>query len=121
MKTKFNFFDAALVAALLSSAAFLFMRKPPASVERPAIVRIMSGDGSVTLSPLDIERVLRLGNGFVVEIKGRRARVLSSDCPKKICEHSGWISRAGESLVCAPKKTAVSIISGDKEYDAITR
>ncbi len=56
----------------------------------------------------------------VISIKDRRARVVSASCPHKICVKTGWISRPGSVIICAPGRVAV-IIEGEGSLDAITR
>lgn len=40
-----------------------------------------------------------------LEVKQRAIRLLpmpDSVCPRKICSHTGWIRRAGETIICVP-------------------
>ena len=46
-----------------------------------------------------------------IEIKDNSIRVLDADCRDKICMKPGFISKAGESLVCLPHKLMVEIKS----------
>ena len=47
-----------------------------------------------------------------VHIQGGKVWVTGADCSDKICERTGEISRAGQSIVCLPNNVVVSI-SGD--------
>ncbi|MGN0612521.1 MAG: NusG domain II-containing protein [Porcipelethomonas sp.] len=47
--------------------------------------------------------------GFEFEIKDSRIRVKSAGCPDKICVNTGFISHAGETIVCMPGKLIISI------------
>lgn len=40
--------------------------------------------------------------------------VKHSDCPDKICEQRGKISKTGENIICLPAKTVIEVISGEK-------
>ncbi len=80
-------------------------------------------DGEVyEIIPLtrDMEEVRREVQGFIgtthVEAIGGRVRVTRSDCPDKVCVHSGWINRPGQMVVCLPNRVVVRIIS-DLEQD----
>lgn len=46
-----------------------------------------------------------------VEIREGRVHMVQSPCPDKICEKSGWIDLAGETIICVPQKIIVSIKS----------
>ena len=43
------------------------------------------------------------------EVSNGRIRVVSSDCPDKICCNTGFISKSGESIICMPNKMIVEI------------
>lgn len=45
-----------------------------------------------------------------IEIKDGKVKVISSDCPDKVCVNTGTISKAGQTIVCLPNKLTVRII-----------
>ncbi len=45
--------------------------------------------------------------------------VRSASCPDKLCEHTGKISRSGQSIVCLPAKVTVTLESNNNEFDAV--
>ena len=49
---------------------------------------------------------------ITVQITGRQAQVIESNCPLKTCQKLGRISRQGEIIVCLPNKFMVVIVSG---------
>jgi len=49
-----------------------------------------------------------------LEIKDGSVNITKADCPDKLCVHQKAISRQGETLVCLPHKTVVSIRSSKK-------
>ena len=53
-----------------------------------------------------------------IEIVSGRARVLEADCPDRLDVRAGWISSAGEMLVCLPNRLMVRI-EGEKEVDGV--
>ncbi len=53
-----------------------------------------------------------------VEIADGKVRVADADCPDRLDVKSGWISSAGEMLVCLPNRFVVRI-EGDKEVDGV--
>lgn len=99
---------------------------PPASADDgPARAVVIVGGRAVLELPLDQTRQVHLDAGkihMVVETAGGRVRVRSSDCPDRICVQTGWIGKAGESIVCLPGRAVVEVRGGAKaSYDAITR
>lgn len=51
-----------------------------------------------------------------IEIKDMKVRVKESSCPNKICVKTGWISRSGEIIVCAPNEVTIRILSSNKGF-----
>ena len=47
----------------------------------------------------------------VIEIKNGTARVISADCPDKICMRRGAIKNFGEVIACVPHKLLIEIAS----------
>lgn len=45
------------------------------------------------------------------------ARVLTSDCPDKICILFGMMNRSGQSNACLPNRVVFRIIGGNKDTD----
>ena len=54
-----------------------------------------------------------------IEIRGRTARVVESDCPGQQCVRAGAISGPGQAIVCLPNRVVVRL-TGDS-LDAVTR
>ncbi|OGS45535.1 MAG: hypothetical protein A2539_00070 [Elusimicrobia bacterium RIFOXYD2_FULL_34_15] len=52
-----------------------------------------------------------------IEVAEGHLRVLESDCPNKICKHSGWISNPYQTIVCVPNKILIEIISDSKDIE----
>lgn len=50
---------------------------------------------------------------LLVETENRLVSITQSDCPDKICVHTGVISKAGQSVVCLPLKTVLRIEAVD--------
>ena len=49
-----------------------------------------------------------------LEIRDGSVNITEADCPDKLCVHQKAISKQGETLVCLPHKTVVSIRSSKK-------
>lgn len=56
-------------------------------------------------------------NYNLITIEKGRIRITDADCPDKICVKSGWISQAGETIVCLPHKLIIKIQGGTKSVD----
>ncbi len=52
-------------------------------------------------------------SGLRVEVKAGRVRVAESDCPHQLCVRRGWISRAGQVVVCVPNRVLIEIRGTD--------
>lgn len=44
-----------------------------------------------------------------------------ADCPDKLCEHMGKISKTGENIVCMPHRVVVEIIGDRSELDSVVK
>ncbi len=54
-------------------------------------------------------------------IQTRRIRMEKSNCPLKICQYQGWISKPGEMILCIPNQVYVRIEGSlENNLDAIT-
>lgn len=45
--------------------------------------------------------------------------VKAASCPDKLCENTGEIKRAGQSIVCLPAKVSVTLESENTDLDAV--
>ena len=54
------------------------------------------------------------------EVRDGKIRFIEADCPDKICEKAGFLSRVGETAACLPRKTVLTVISGEEgEVDGL--
>lgn len=67
---------------------------------------------------LNEDQTIEINGGNTCEIKDGKARMISADCPDKLCVHSREISDTGESIVCLPNHVILKI-TGDDEEDNI--
>lgn len=61
------------------------------------------------------------GRITVEAVPGKGVHISESYCPAKVCVHSGWAGRPGETIACLPNKLLVEIEGEDREYDAVIR
>ncbi|WP_097027088.1 NusG domain II-containing protein [Clostridium peptidivorans] len=57
---------------------------------------------------------IKSGDHFnTIVVENNKISIIDADCPDKVCIKTGWISDAGQSIVCLPNKVIVSI-EGEK-------
>jgi hypothetical protein len=84
----------------------------------------LKGESGTWVFPQDAEETLTVPGPLgdtVVEIRDRRARVLSSPCQNQTCVAAGAIHSHGQWIACLPNRVLVSVESGageDAEVDA---
>ncbi|MBQ4051237.1 MAG: NusG domain II-containing protein [Oscillospiraceae bacterium] len=109
-----------LAAAVL---CFLWMR---GSFARPGDIARITLSGSVVMEvPLDKSGVYSLKEDPSIrfEIKNGAAAFVDADCPDKICENEGFLSKDGQTAVCLPRRVSLTIVTAGEsdEPDMITR
>ena len=96
-----------------------------------AVSRLSAGEGNYAVVKVDGEIVcqLPLAEDTVIRIDGKnniRLKVIvdkgsifveHSDCPDKICEQKGRISKINENIICLPARTVIEIQG--TEVDAV--
>lgn len=97
-----------LLGCFLVSSLFLF--KPHNASGQTVVVR---AKGQIVAElPLSTPRTLNIsgtmGNS-VIEIVMGKARVIGDPGPRQICVKQGWISRAGDALLCLANQVTLEI------------
>lgn len=85
---------------------------------------IQDADGNTFAMPLSKDDVLTVASSAgtnVVEVQSGKIRVSEADCPNQDCVDQGWISNAGQQIVCLPHKLVVNITDEDaaSAYDVV--
>ncbi len=82
------------------------------------IVNLSKVDDSIVTIPLE-------HGDAQMEVKQGAIRLLpmpESVCPRKICSHTGWIKRAGETIICVPNRLVIRLVGkSDTQVDAVTK
>ncbi len=112
----FRIWDVVLVVLLLALVAgTVYLAVAPKEGKQAEVY--VDGTLYKTL-PLNKDTVLELEHLKIV-VSGGAVRVEEADCPDKICEKRGAISKAGQTIVCLPNRVVVKI-SGKGEVEAIS-
>ncbi len=100
------------VLLLLCGAAGLLLWLLPkgtaAVVERNGEV-VLRQELSTLRGPVTYEVQGENGITLQMELSPTGAAVLSSECPDKICVHTGVLHRAGEAAVCLPARVVLRL------------
>jgi hypothetical protein len=81
----------------------------------------LKGEGGTWVFPQDAEETVTVPGPLgdtVVEIRGGRARVLSSPCQNQTCIAAGYIHSHGQWTACLPNRVMVSVESGSGAADS---
>ena len=115
--------DAAVVALLAAVVAGLFVARADA---RPG-GRVEVAAAGLPARPLDlsrdrVEEVAGPLGATRIEVRGARARVLSSPCRLGLCRHGGWVDASGGLIVCIPNGVVLRAAPGTTGApDAVSR
>lgn len=100
---------ALMLGILVASAAFI----PWLQSGRPGQAAIVHLENEIVATlPLKQEITYSIQGPLgetVVQVKEGKVRVLSDPGPQQLCVRQGWISRAGDMLVCLPNRVTVHI------------
>ncbi len=114
-------YDFIVIAAALAVAGIMCLFLYGFNNNSGAYVKIEVDGKAVETLPLDrdTERVITTDYGSnTLVISGGEAYVSEADCPDKICVHHSKIHRSGESIICLPHKTVVTVVGADDGIDA---
>ena len=117
MKTKlFKKGDIAVIlVVLVVAAAFWFYQSQ--SADRLEAVITVNGEivETIDLSSLSEKRIIELDTNPKVVIVAQNGEIYfeEADCEDKLCINCGKLSRKGDTAVCLPAKTVVTISGSD--------
>ena len=117
--------DIILIASLLivCAAAFLIINFVVKKDGSTAVVKV---DGNIAYTlPLEKNASVTVegyqGGSNTVVIENGAAYMKNADCPDKLCEKTGKISKNGETIVCLPHRVVVEIQGGAGDVDSLVR
>lgn len=108
--------DIILTASVITVAVLVFF-----------IIRLTALDGGyaevkkdgkiIGKYPLNVDTKVEIGeeNSYnLLIIEGGSAYIKEASCPDKLCVHQGSVQKNGETLVCLPNKTVVTVRSNEE-------
>ena len=121
-RMRVNVIAALVITALALAAAAAAYVLGNAVDARTAVIQ--DADGNTFAMPLSKDDVLTVASSAgtnVVEVQSGKVRVSEADCPNQDCVDQGWISNAGQQIVCLPHKLVVNITDEDtaSAYDVV--
>lgn len=78
------------------------------SYRRTGATVVITAPGLTASFPLDTDRRIELEHLTVV-IENGQVYVADADCPDKVCQHTGKISRENQTIVCLPNRVTITI------------
>ena len=107
--------DILLILAVLILAGGFWLYSSFAMDKGAEAVISVDGEELCRLS-LDVDTTYTIGEGEhfnILVISGGEAWMSDASCPDHICVNSGKVSLEGQTIVCLPNKTIVSIVGGE--------
>lgn len=121
----FSVFDIFIILiAVTASVLALFSQLNSSDVNLSCVIKV-EGEvvKTIPLSSVDKEYSIEIDGELpvVVHLTSSSVKVETASCPDKLCEHTGEITRSGQSIVCLPSKVSVTLESDINEFDAVVR
>lgn len=121
-RMRINVIAVLIITALALAAATAANALGNAVDARTAVIQ--DADGNTFAMPLSKDDVLTVASSAgtnVIEVQSGKVRVSEADCPNQDCVEQGWISNAGQQIVCLPHKLVVNITDEDtaSAYDVV--
>lgn len=109
--------DFIVICIFLAAAAVLFGIKGLTAKSGNVAEIYIDGKYSTSL-PLDKDTVyIPEGKNVRIEVHDGKAGFVESDCPDKVCIHTGFIGTGGQTAVCLPN--AISVVIKTKDDDSV--
>lgn len=121
-RMRINVIAVLVITAFALAAATAINALGSAVDARTAVIQ--DADGNTFAMPLSNDDVLTVTSSAgtnVIEVQSGKVRVSEADCPNQDCVDQGWISNAGQQIVCLPHKLVVNITDKDaaSAYDVV--
>lgn len=116
--------DIVIVALIIISAIIIFVSMLPKTYENNTLEIYLDGEliNSISLEEDNYQTIeIDETASVTIEIDGLQVRIIESTCYDHVCENTGYISKAGEVIVCMPNKLLLKIVGDEieNEYDVV--
>lgn len=121
-RMRLNIIAVLVIVAVALAAATAANALGSAVDARTAVIQDADGNTfTMSLSQDDVLTVASSAGTNVIEVQAGKVRVSEADCPNQDCVEQGWISKAGQQIVCLPHKLMVNITDEDaaSAYDVV--
>ena len=115
---RFGIRDVLFLTCILSGLLCVYFAQKKAPAQGKNVVVTVAGEEYInvplvtgTALTINIDRDGTTTN--VLHVENGTAYITDADCPDKVCEKTGKISRVNESIVCLPNKVVVTITGDD--------
>ena len=97
-----------LICIILSISIMLYFY-----IQKPLNVEIITPNEKTKYSIFIDKEIIVEGytGNLLIQISNKKVRVKDSNCSNQICVKTGWISKVGEMIICAPNRVSVIILS----------
>lgn len=112
-----------ITAAILLTGTALLAGQKLSQQEPRSSIRITVAGESYGVWPLDEDRVIRINDTNVCEIRDGKARMIEADCPDHLCMTQGAVDAHGGMIVCLPNRVVIEPVGTSEdnaEIDAVT-
>lgn len=109
-KSKIMSGDIIVIAVCLAIAAVMLTIQVTNVAAGKLYAEIYREGALIETAELDADRILQYDN-VTLAVSGGTIAFVESDCPDKICVHTGKLEKAGDIAVCVPNKLSVVIKS----------
>lgn len=119
----FNKSGIVLILLIVFLAVGLYVYKATKPQDNLSAVVNINGNEIMKLNLDNIidEQSYTLENGIIIKAENHAVRIESSNCKDKICVNCGELKNNGDTAVCVPNRTSVTITGGEKSaVDIIT-
>lgn len=111
-----------ILLIVVSSAAVIIYQNTRPQNNLSAVVNISGNEIMIiNLDEINSTQTYTLENGIVIKAENHTVRIESSTCKDKICVNCGELKNNGDTAVCVPNKTVVTVTGGrNSAVDVIT-
>jgi hypothetical protein len=115
LKVRFGDIILAAVTLAVSVSLIVLFAVRPAPADPVAVVIQRNAEvARIRLNEVASPYTIRLDGDFenVITVEKGRIRYEVSDCPDKVCVHTGWLSRDGDVAACLPNQSYIKVTGG---------